>query len=99
MVTVGVLARFYFHPGLEREIERFFKEGLAVVGQQPATTGWFAFRLDSTAYGAFAIFANEEDRTRLLSTGGPVSVSDHPELFAQVPTFEKFDVLEVRHAC
>jgi hypothetical protein len=98
MVTVGVLARFDAHPGLESEVERFFKEGLAFVEQQPATTRWFAFRLGPTTYGAFATFANEEDRTALLSTGGPVSAKRHSELFAQPPTFEKFDVLEARHS-
>jgi hypothetical protein len=98
MVTVGVLARFHTHPGLESEVVRFFKEGLAVVEQQPGTTRWFAFRLGPTTYGAFATFANEEDRTALLSTGGPVSAKRHSELFAQQPTFEKFDLLETRHS-
>jgi hypothetical protein len=97
MVTVGVLARFDAHPGLESEVERFFKEGLAIVKRQPATT-WFAFRLGPTTYGAFATFANEEDRTALLSTGGPMSAKRHSGLFAQRPTFEKFDVLESSHS-
>jgi hypothetical protein len=94
MVTVGVLARFVAHPGLEREIEAFFKEGLAVVEQQPVTTRWYAFRLGPMTYGAFATFANEEDRTALLSTGGPVSAKRHSKLFAQPPTFERLDLLE-----
>lgn len=98
MVTVGVLARFDAQPGLESEVERFLKEGLAIVEQQPATTRWFAFRLGPTTYGAFATFANEEDRNALLSTGGPVSAKSHSGLFAQRPTFEKFDVLEARHS-
>jgi hypothetical protein len=98
MVTVGVLARFYANPGLESEVKRFFEEGLAVVEEQPATTRWFAFRLGPTTYGAFATFANEEDRNALLSTGGPVSTKRHSELFAQPPTFENFDVLEARHS-
>jgi hypothetical protein len=98
MGTVGVFARFITHPGLDSEVEAFFKEGLAVVEQQPASTSWFAFRLGPTTYGAFATFANEEDRTALLSTGGPVSATRHSELFAQPPTFEKFDVLEARHS-
>jgi hypothetical protein len=98
MVPVGVLARFDAHPGLESEIERFFKEGLAIVEQQPATTRWFAFRLGPTTYGAFATFANEEDRTALLSTGGPVSSQTHAELFARPPTFEMVELLEVRQS-
>jgi hypothetical protein len=95
-LVVGVLARFEAKPGLEAEVIRFFENGLAVVHKQPPSTSWFAFRIDQTTYGAFAAFASDEDRSDLLSTGGPLSAQKHAELFARPPTFELVDLLETR---
>jgi hypothetical protein len=95
-MLVGVLARFVVKPGSESEIRAFFEEGLAIVEGQPPSTAWFAFRLDETTYGAFAAFANEEDRAALLASGGPVSSQKHAHLFIRPPTFEMVDLLAVR---
>jgi hypothetical protein len=70
MLVVGVLARLAVKPGSESEVKAFFKDGLAIVEEQPPSTTWFAFRIDETTYGAFVAFANEEDRAALLSSGG-----------------------------
>jgi quinol monooxygenase YgiN len=96
MVTVGALARFEAKPGNEAAVERFFQEGLPIVQQQPASTIWFAFRLESTTFGAFAAFANEEERQALFSIGGPVLAQRNSALFVQPPTFEKVDVLAAK---
>lgn len=96
MVTVGVLARFEAKPGNEAAIERFFNEGRLIVQQSKASTAWYAFRLGPTTFGAFAAFADEEERLALLSVGGPKASQRHPELFAQPPTFEMVDLLAVK---
>jgi quinol monooxygenase YgiN len=96
MVTVGVLARFEAKSSNEAKVERFFQEGLAIVQQHKASTLWFAFRLSSTTFGAFAAFANGEERGALLSVGGPVLAERSAELFAQPPTFQKVDVLAAK---
>ena len=62
MLAVGVLARFEVKPGSDAEVKQFFESGRAIVGGQPPSTTWFAFRIDKTTYGAFAAFANEEDQ-------------------------------------
>ena len=62
MPIVGALALFEAKPGNETDVERFFLEGLPIVQRQPASTAWYAFRLGPTTFGAFAAFANEEDR-------------------------------------
>jgi hypothetical protein len=98
MLVVGVLARFAVKPRSESEVKAFFEDGLAIVEEQPPSTTWFAFRIDETSYGAFAAFANEEDRAALLSSGGPVSSKKHAELFIRPPTFEMIDLLEVRQS-
>lgn len=96
MVTVGVLAKFEFKPENEAAVERFFRQGLLVVEGQPATTQWFAYRSGPTSYGAFAVFANEEDRDALLSAGGPKSSAENAELFEYAPSFEKVDIVAAR---
>jgi hypothetical protein len=94
MVTVGVLARFEVKPGLDQDVASFFREGLPLVEAQPGTTVWFAFRLSETTYGAFAAFADAEDRDALLAAGGPQLSRKYAHLFAAAPSFDKVDVLE-----
>jgi hypothetical protein len=96
MLVVGVLARFGVKAGLDTDVKQFFENGRVIVEGQPPSTNWFAFRIDQTTYGAFAAFASEDDRTALLSTGGPVSSQTHADLFTGPPTFEMVDLLEVR---
>ncbi|HEY0718104.1 MAG TPA: antibiotic biosynthesis monooxygenase [Streptosporangiaceae bacterium] len=94
MVTVGVLARFEARPGSEAEMASFFHEGLPLAQAQPPTTVWFAFRLSDTSYGAFAAFADAQDRDALLASGGPQLARKYASVFAAPPTFEKVDLLE-----
>jgi hypothetical protein len=96
MVTVGVLAKFEVKPGLEQDVADFFKEGLPLVEAQPSTTVWFGFRLGETTYGAFAAFADAQDRDALLGSGGPQLSRKYAYLFAEAPSFDKVDVLEAR---
>lgn len=96
MTTVGVLARFEFKPDREDEAERFFQAGAVIVGEQPATTRWYAFRLGPSTYGAFATFASEADREALLASGGPKSSRTNAELFVRAPTFEKVEIVAAR---
>ena len=98
MVTVGVLAKFEFRAGNEAAVERFFRQGQVIVESQPATTQWFAYRVGPTTYGAFAVFANEEDREALLLMGGPRSSRESADLFDHPPSFEKVDILAARAA-
>jgi hypothetical protein len=70
--------------------------GLPLVQAQPGTTLWFAFRRSDTTYGAFAAFANDQDRDALLSSGGPQLSKKYAHLFTAAPSFDKVDVLEAR---
>ena len=96
MPSVAVIARFEAKPDTEVQMAEFFKSGLAILKDQPASTGWFAFRTGPTSYGAFAVFANEADRESLLASGGPKLSRELAGLFAKPPTFEKADILEAR---
>ena len=93
---VGVVARFEFLPGNEGEVGEFFAAGKAIVEGQPASTGWFAIRVDATNYMAFACFASEADREALLAAGGPALSRQAKHLFAGPPSFERVDVVAAR---
>jgi hypothetical protein len=93
---VGVLARFVVEPGRAAEIAEFFRRGRLIVETQPPTTGWCAFQIDATTFGAFAVFADDGDRQALLAGGGPRLSSEHAALFVSPPSFEEVDLLEVR---
>jgi hypothetical protein len=95
-MSVGVLARFEFEPGHEEEVARFFRDGRAIVAGEPATTGWYAFRIGPTTYGAFAVFSGDADRDALLAKGGPALSASVRHLFAGPPSFDKVDVVEAR---
>jgi len=97
MSGVGVVARFEVAEGNEAAIEEFFQDGRATVdGTQPDATVWLAFRIGPTTYGAFAWFADEEDRQALLSAGGPKASHENAGLFVRPPTFELVNVLSAR---
>jgi hypothetical protein len=96
MSGVGVVARLGVAEGSEAVIEQFFGDGRATVdASQLDTTVWFAFRIP-TSYGAFAWFADEEDRQALLSAGGPKASRENAGLFVRPPTFGLVDVLSDR---
>jgi hypothetical protein len=96
MAMVGVLAKFEFKAGNETAVERFFRQGQLVVEGQPETTQWFAYRLGANTFGAFAAFANDEDRDALLTAGGPRSSRENADLFEHAPVFEKVDIVAAR---
>jgi hypothetical protein len=48
MVTEALWVRLEAKPGKEMEVESFLRAGLSVVEEEPATTAWFALRLDQT---------------------------------------------------
>lgn len=98
MTTVGVLAHFEFKAGKEVAAQQFFDNGKLTVEDQPTSTRWYAFRVGPNTYGAFAVFASDEDREALLSSGGPKASQANAELFETAPSFKKVDILAAREA-
>ena len=46
-VTTGILATLKAKPGKEAEVEEFLKSALPLANQEPATTVWFALKLNA----------------------------------------------------
>ena len=94
MVNVGLFVPLEAKAGREEEVEKFLKDGLALVNQEPATTAWFAIRMGPTTFGIFDVFPDELGRQAHLS--GKVAaalMAKAPELFAKPPDIRKLDVI------
>ena len=94
MVTVGLLVRLEAQPGKEADVERFLKDGLSIVEEEPATTAWFAIRLGPSTFGIFDVFPDEAGREAHLAGRVAAALKDRgDELFARPPAIEQVDVL------
>ena len=94
MVTVGLLLRLEAKPDKEAEVESFLKGALPVVGDEPATTAWFAIRLGPTTFGIFDVFPDDAGRQAHM-TGRVADAlrAQWADLLAQPPSIEQVDVL------
>ena len=67
MATKALFVRLEAKPGKEADVERFIKDGLQIVQEEPATTSWFGIRLGPSTFGIFDTFPDESGRQAHLS--------------------------------
>ena len=97
MVNLALFVRLEARPGKEAEVESFLRSGLAIVREEPATTAWFAIRVDRSTFAIFDAFPDEAGRQAHLS--GRVAaalMAKAPDLLAKPPSIEKVDVLAAK---
>jgi quinol monooxygenase YgiN len=97
MVQFALFARLEAKPGKEAEVESFLRGGLPIVQQEPATTAWFAIRMNPSTFAIFDAFPDEAGRQAHLS--GRVAaalMAKAPDLLAKPPVIEKVDVLAAK---
>jgi quinol monooxygenase YgiN len=96
-VNVALLVTLEAKPGKEAEIEKFLRDGLSIVQQEPATTTWFAIRLGPTTFGIFDAFPDEAGRQAHLSGRVAAALKEKAsDLFSQPPDIKKVDVLAAK---
>jgi len=97
MTNVALLVRLEAKKGKEAEVEKFLKDGLSIVENEPGTTTWYALRLGPTTFGIFDTFPDNKGRDAHLSGEvAKVLKQRASELFSKPPTIEKVDVLAVK---
>ena len=97
MVKLALLVRLEAKPGKEAAVEKFLKDGLAIVQQEPATTAWFAIKLGPSTFGIFDAFPDESGRQAHLSGKVAAALKEKAgELFSKPPAIEKVDVLAAK---
>lgn len=97
MVKVALYVRLEAKPGKEAEVEKFLKDGLSLVQQEPATSAWFGIRMGPSTFGIFDAFPDEAGRQAHLN--GKVAaalMAKASELLAQPPKIEKIDILAAK---
>ena len=97
MVNVALFVRIEAKAGKEEEVAGFLRKALPLVQAEPATTAWFAIRLDLSTFAIFDAFPDEAGRQHHLA--GEVAaalMAKAPELFARTPVIEKGDVLAAK---
>jgi len=97
MTSVALLVRLEAKKGKEMEVERFLRNGLSIVDNEPATTTWYALRFGPSTFGIFDTFPDNKGREVHLSGEVANALKQRAsELFSQPPVIEKIDVLEAK---
>jgi len=97
MVNVALFVRLEAKPGKEYEVEKFLRNGLALVQQEAGTTTWFGIRMGPTTFGIFDAFQDEAGRQAHLSGRVAAALKEKAgDLFTHPPTIEKVDVLAAK---
>lgn len=97
MVKLALFVRIEAKPGKEADVEKFLRDGLPLVQEEPKTTAWFGIRLGPSTFGIFDAFPDEAGRQAHLSGKVAAALQEKAsELFEQPPTIEKVDVLAAK---
>ena len=90
----ALFVRLKAKAGKEAELENFLQQGRSLAQQEPATTAWFALRMDFSTFAIFDTFPDERSRQAHLDGRlAAALVASTPHLLAEAPRIEKVDVL------
>jgi quinol monooxygenase YgiN len=97
MVSVALLVRLEAKPGKESEVEKFIRDGLPIVQEEPATTAWFGIRMGPCTFGIFDAFPDESGRQVHLSGRVAAALKEKAsDLLSRPPVIEKVDILAAK---
>jgi quinol monooxygenase YgiN len=94
MTKVGLYVRLVAKPGREGDVEQFLKGAVPLVQAEPATTAWFAIRMDPSTFGIFDAFPDDAGRQAHLN--GQVAaalMAQASDLLSEPPRIEQIDVI------
>jgi quinol monooxygenase YgiN len=94
MDQFALLAQLRARPGKEAAVEEFLVSARDLVLREIGTTAWYAVRFDSSLYGIFDTFPNQEGREAHLN--GQIAellFAKAEELFAEPPVIQMLDIL------
>jgi quinol monooxygenase YgiN len=97
MVKLGLFVRLQAKPGKEAELGRFLRQGLEFANQEETTPIWFAVQFDAKTFAIFDAFEDETGRqAHLQGRIAAALMAKAPELLAEPPRIERFDVVGVK---
>jgi quinol monooxygenase YgiN len=97
MDQFALLAQLHARPGKESAVEEFLISARALVLREIGTTNWYAVRFDSSLFGIFDTFPNQESREAHLN--GQIAellFAKAEELFVEPPVIQMLDILAMK---
>jgi quinol monooxygenase YgiN len=92
-----LLVRLEAKPGKEAEVERFIRDGLSMVQEEPGTTAWFGIRMGPSTFGIFDAFPDETGRQAHLSGRVAAALKEKAsDILSQAPVIDKVDILAAK---
>ena len=96
MIAVADLIRSEVKPGKEAMVEHSLQENLSRVKRESETIAWFALRIDSSTFGTFAVFSDEQGRLAHFSDETRARMEKANAFLAQPRIMEKVDILAAK---
>jgi quinol monooxygenase YgiN len=97
MPNVALWVQLEAKKGKEVEVEKFLRDGLSVVNNEPGTITWYALKLSPTSYAIFDTFSDSKGREAHLAGDVANALKEKAsELFAKQPTIERIDILAAK---
>lgn len=97
MVKFALLVRLKAKPGREADVANFIAGALPLAMEEPATTTWYAIKIDASTFGIFDTFPHEAGRqAHLAGDIASALMANAPELLAEDPVIEQVEVLAAK---
>ena len=97
MDKLALMATLKAKKGKEAEVEKFLRDALPLVENEPGTSTWYALKLDEETYIIFDTFTDEKGREEHLTGKVAKALEERAgELFSLNPVIEKLDILAVK---
>ena len=97
MPNVALWVQLEAKKGKEAEVEKFLRDGLPIVTNEPGTITWYALKLSPSSYGIFDTFHDSKGREAHLAGEVAKALKEKAsELFAKPPTIERIDILAAK---
>jgi quinol monooxygenase YgiN len=91
---VGLLVMMEAKPGKQAELADFLQAARALVVEEPDSSTWYAFRINSNQFGIYDTFPHEEGRQAHLSGKVATALGTRAdELLASPPSIQPVEVL------
>ena len=96
-VHKGLLLTFRARSGHEADVEKFLRDALPLVEQEPGTTAWYAIQRAHGDYGIFDVFPDNGARFAHLTGHVPRELAKHAtRLIGGMPDMHMLDVVAER---
>ena len=97
MQNVALWVQLEAKKGKEAEVEKFLRDGLPIVNNEPGTISWYALKLSPRSYAIFDTFSDSKGREAHLNGEVAKALTEKAsDLFSKPPTIERIDILAAK---